>query len=1280
MSGRPVDWATNAWQTALFVGLDAAAYGTFRVIEQTALGARFKQFVVGRPAADDAGAAGRSADDAGRSAGDDVARSGADDVGDAVPAVAGSVGGAGRSGATVTSRGALRPEAAQPPRIALARPASPSRSSTSRSSDGFEVPTRTGRLHPRTEPHPFAARPPRPVSVHRPTGRPPRESPPDRDGLLEHAAPSPSSRPRRFRPPPVPPSPRSGVRPSAASRRRDSIEPAADAQRAARLLAGRRAAARSAAPAAARRPGGPARPAPEDGSRSSVRSRRRARAAARPAVTARCASGRRHRDPGHRAARSPRRAGARASGRRRSPDRSAGGVVAVAGRARCGRGRTAGRRARTARGVGGDRDRAGRRRRGAPGERAGRPGRGPGCAEDDEGARRPRAACRRTARGVPAPTATRTGEDAAARSAAPGAARPEVSAARPEVPAARPDAPAARPEVPAGRPEVSAGRPEVSAGRPEVSAARPEVPAGRPEVSAARPDAPAARPEVSAGRPEVSAGRPEVSAARPEVSAARPEVSAARPEVPAARPEVSAARPDAPVSRPEVPAARPDAPAARPEVPAARPDAPAARPEVSAARLDAPVSRPGDEMVPRTGEPARPGVPRADAPPVQPGRATDVAPRATEPLPGPPRPAGRAEGPRPEAPSTSRAGASSGAPRAESPSAHRVESPGARAEGPRPEAPSTQRTESPSGVPRPEGPSGPAEAPRGDRSDALGQHAPAPRPADPTAPRPESPTAPDRGPVDGGPRPGVDPLRPEHLPAAGRRPVAEVPVVRSHDGAGLQAEAPRVQRGPSPVEAGAPRPGVDLARAHLPPHSAPRGEARAADDAAPRRSTYQPLSGREAVYEGMKEAVGTGFANAVIYPTTVAVHHDQFDLQNYAIAVGLGTVMAGTRQGLYQWAPFGQATAHTPARPGTDPTRTWKAPHGASAGQRWVAETPMLYAYLSGYFVLRDHLTNVLQGGQTPTHHARHAARGAGPARRPVGRLRARSTAGVRGTGRCPGRTSSASRPAPDPARTAGHPGAARASAPACWRAAICCATSAVWMPWNRPSSHPTSLGLGDAQARRPTGSARRTAARCDAGSSTRLGRQTLLEARAASARGCRRAGRGRPRRAARCAPPRAACLTMLPIRITFAGCSTRSAGLVTSASPDGSCETPILLARAALPEVTSLRAWVCAEAIGQALGGRDHPYLPYVPSRERPVEPAALGRLRRRGRHGRPAGRGRRRSAAGGQPSGRDPARTAAHRARARRACCPRACARRSWPGSPATGRPASAGRTVRC
>ncbi|WP_460447086.1 hypothetical protein, partial [Angustibacter aerolatus] len=215
MSGRPVDWATNAWQTALFVGLDAAAYGTFRVIEQTALGARFKQFVVGRPAADDAGAAGRSADDAGRSAGDDVARSGADDVGDAVPAVAGSVGGAGRSGATVTSRGALRPEAAQPPRIALACPASPSRSSTSRSSDGFEVPTRTGRLHPRTEPHPFAARPPRPVSVHRPTGRPPRESPPDRDGLLEHAAPSPSSRPRRFRPPPVPPSPRSGVRPSA---------------------------------------------------------------------------------------------------------------------------------------------------------------------------------------------------------------------------------------------------------------------------------------------------------------------------------------------------------------------------------------------------------------------------------------------------------------------------------------------------------------------------------------------------------------------------------------------------------------------------------------------------------------------------------------------------------------------------------------------------------------------------------------------------------------------------------------------------------------------------------------------------------------------------------------------------------------------------------------------------------------------------------------------------------------------------------------------------------
>ena len=54
------------------------------------------------------------------------------------------------------------------------------------------------------------------------------------------------------------------------------------------------------------------------------------------------------------------------------------------------------------------------------------------------------------------------------------------------------------------------------------------------------------------------------------------------------------------------------------------------------------------------------------------------------------------------------------------------------------------------------------------------------------------------------------------------------------------------------------------------------------------------------------------------------------------------------------------------------------------------------------------------------------------------------------GTGRSPGRRRVARRH-----RAAVRPG--RASAPAAARAAICWANSAVWMPWNRPSSQPTS-------------------------------------------------------------------------------------------------------------------------------------------------------------------------------------------------------------------------------
>ena len=83
--------------------------------------------------------------------------------------------------------------------------------------------------------------------------------------------------------------------------------------------------------------------------------------------------------------------------------------------------------------------------------------------------------------------------------------------------------------------------------------------------------------------------------------------------------------------------------------------------------------------------------------------------------------------------------------------------------------------------------------------------------------------------------------------------------------------------------------------------------------------------------------------------------------------------------------------------------------------------------------------------------------------------------------------------------------GSARRICSSCARAAICCASSAVWMPWNRPSSQPDELGLGDAQL------GLRRARRRVNGSDSRsqlldqLRREPLLELADRRAGGCRR-------------------------------------------------------------------------------------------------------------------------------------------------------------------------------
>ena len=111
-----------------------------------------------------------------------------------------------------------------------------------------------------------------------------------------------------------------------------------------------------------------------------------------------------------------------------------------------------------------------------------------------------------------------------------------------------------------------------------------------------------------------------------------------------------------------------------------------------------------------------------------------------------------------------------------------------------------------------------------------------------------------------------------------------------------------------------------------------------------------------------------------------------------------------------------------------------------------------------------------------------------------------------------------------------------------CTRAAICWATRAAWMPWNRPSSQPTSwacairssASLGGVSS--PNGSESRSSSSRSSGarpsSSSAIDRWWISRSRLrlASSSGAARTSSS-------------SCLIMLPIRMTLAGCSIRLAG-----------------------------------------------------------------------------------------------------------------------------------------
>ncbi len=109
------------------------------------------------------------------------------------------------------------------------------------------------------------------------------------------------------------------------------------------------------------------------------------------------------------------------------------------------------------------------------------------------------------------------------------------------------------------------------------------------------------------------------------------------------------------------------------------------------------------------------------------------------------------------------------------------------------------------------------------------------------------------------------------------------------------------------------------------------------------------------------------------------------------------------------------------------------------------------------------------------------------------------------------------------------------------WRcAANCWAISVAWMPWNRPSSQPTSCALAirssDSLGISPSSNGSASVAARPAGRAT-----APRTVRPPNVRRSRRAARVTPRRTVRARTSSRSCLTIEPIRITLAGDVTDS-------------------------------------------------------------------------------------------------------------------------------------------
>ncbi|MFJ2478460.1 hypothetical protein ACIOWI_37000, partial [Streptomyces sp. NPDC087659] len=127
------------------------------------------------------------------------------------------------------------------------------------------------------------------------------------------------------------------------------------------------------------------------------------------------------------------------------------------------------------------------------------------------------------------------------------------------------------------------------------------------------------------------------------------------------------------------------------------------------------------------------------------------------------------------------------------------------------------------------------------------------------------------------------------------------------------------------------------------------------ENAVPALKQFEPKTGRESLYAGLKEVLNTALGNTMTNGVVQHVTGTHLSASQFGIDAALSGLMAGGRQTIYHWSSMGQQLAYR------------NIPEGAPASFRWLAETPNSWAYFAAYMTLKDAVKNGIYGKTTPT-------------------------------------------------------------------------------------------------------------------------------------------------------------------------------------------------------------------------------------------------------------------------------------------------------------------------